>query len=185
MKKTKCTSKQWSEQSTFDCLVHNFGEQCNLGDLGDLENSHHQFDEYEMHDDNVYLHFDPGYNSQQELVAPAESDVLPRAVGVPRLAYNGIDLPPMGSTRMKPLQPDAACVADIRVKDNPRTKETSVKRKRKGKQLGGPENDVDAWEARMRDVIVRDIDLHLRILRYEVSGYGIRLTAIDLRTSML
>jgi hypothetical protein len=166
------TNKQLPDRIVLDGLIQTFRKRCNISDISDLEDLYEQSSEREMDDDNAYLHFDPGADDQQQLYAPSGSYALPKATDLP--------YPPSNFSIHSPKpKPQATRIADTHVKDSLRINEPNAKRKGKGKRLIKPEDEYDGlWEARMKDVIVRDTNLHLRILRYEVSGYSICSTAL-------
>jgi hypothetical protein len=165
-----------ARECSLNDLTQTFGKRCNI-DINDLEDPCEQLCEHEVDNDNAYLHFDPEVDNQQQIIAPSGSYALPKATRFPCSPGNVSTVHSPEPKPKKTLQPQATCTADIRVK-NLRTKETNPRRRRR---LVEPEKDLDElWEeARMRDVIVRDADLHLRILRYEVSArYSMFLTAL-------
>ena len=140
----------YTNQIVLDGLTQTFREQCNIDDIGDSEDSNGQLSEREMDNDNACLHFDPGVDNQQRLLLAPGSYALPKLTSLARSP---------GSVNIvySPKEDDL--------------KATEINTKRKGKRLIKPEDNYDElWEARMKQVIVRDTDLYLRILRYEVRG---------------
>jgi hypothetical protein len=148
---------------------------CNIKDTNHLEDLDGRFCEPGIDNDNAYLHFDPEANNQQQMVTPCVSFALPRA---PKFPWSPGNVSSVEPKPKKTLQSQTSAPGTC-AKDGFGTKETNVRRGRK-KRLVEPEGNPDElWEdARMRNVIIRDSDLHLRILRYEVSGYSICLTAL-------
>lgn len=156
-----------------DGLTRTFEKQCNISDISDLEEPSEPFSEREMDNENAYLHFDPGADDEQQLAGPSGPLTPSQATSLPHPLGNATRAHPAG-LHAEPLQLKTTCIADIGVKNSFKTKESNAKRKAKGKRLLEPEDDLDdSWEARMKDLILRDTNLHHRILRYEVSEYSI------------
>jgi len=168
-----------SNLNAFNGPTLTFGRQYNISDISeieDLHDLHEQFSDPEMDDDNAYLHFNPGVDDQQHLGAPSEKFVPPEAMSPPHSVGNIITVHSPGPKSKTSFQPQTTYIADI-FKDIPRTKGTGAKRK--GKGLAEPEEyPGELWEAHLKERIVRDVNLHLRILRYEVSEYSMCLTAL-------
>jgi len=145
----------YSNHIALDGLTQTFRRQCNISDIGDSEDSYGQVSEHETDNDNVYLHFDPGADNQQQLLAPSGSYALPATTSLARSSGN-------------------VNIVHSPKKDNLKTNEINTKRK--GKRLIEPEDTYDElWEARMKGLIVRDTNLYLRILRYEPIHFDVFL----------
>jgi hypothetical protein len=177
LKKIELTNNQLSNQIALDGLARTFERQCNISDISDIEDPCETFSEREMDNDNAYLHFDPGADDQQQLARSSEPFPPSKATSLPHILGNATCVHPAG-LQTEPLQPKITCIADIGV-NSLKSKKNNTK-KTKGKKPLEPEDDLDGlWDARMKDLILQDTDLHHRILRYEVREYSI-LTAFSL-----
>ena len=149
----------------------------NIHYINDLTNSHDLFAQLKIDNDDAYLHFAPEYEFQQELAA-SKPDLFPTTASTllhdPSLV---LDVDSIRTSKTPQIKlPSITDKSHIHVKATPRTK-TVAGKKGKAKEIAEPEDDPQ-WEARMKDIIVRDRNLHLRILRYEVSRRSIRLALL-------
>jgi len=137
-----------------------------------FRNTSNQSNEFGWDDDDACLHFNP---SDDDVVLVGESNTPPIS-SVPSLTTNktiAVKSPRPTSSKTSPTKTKG--VHEVVPSPRKRAGRTETPKTPSKKKIQVVDESDEVWERKMMEKIIRDTDLHLRILRYEPIHFDVFL----------